>query len=121
MTNDLISRAQHTNKKSLSDHLDEDVTKTCLLDQHCEFLFNSPNSSHMGGLWERCIRSIRSVLGLVLWQHTAQLDISSLRSFYEVMAIINGKPLTHQNISDPDAPVPLTPYQLLTQCSSSPS
>ena len=70
----------------------------------------------MGGLWKRCIRS---VLDVVIWKHNTQLDTSSLRTFfYEVMAIINGRPLTHQNINDPDAPVPLTPNQLLTQKTS---
>ena len=73
----------------------------------------------MGGLWETCIRSIKSALDVVLWKHNAQLDSSSLRRFfYEVIAIINGRALTHQNINDPDAPVPLTPNQLLTQKTS---
>ena len=111
--------AAHELKVAMSENLDEDAIRKFLLDQHCEFIFNSPTSSHMGGLWERCIRSIRSVLDVVLWKHNAQLDSSSLRTFfYEVMAIINGRPLTHQNINDPDAPVPLTPNQLLTQKTS---
>ena len=106
MTKALISKgAAHELKVAMSENLDEDAIRKFLLDQHCEFIFNSPTSSHMGGLWERCIRNIRSALDVVLWKHNAQLDSSSLRTFfYEVMAIINGRPLTHQNINDPDAP-----------------
>ena len=108
--------ATHELKVAMSENLDEDVIRKVLLDQHCEFLFNRPSSSYMGGLWERCIRSIRSVLNVVLWKHNAQLDSLSLRTFfYEVMAIINGRPLTHQNIHNADAPVSLTPNQLLRQ------
>lgn len=33
------------------------------LAQHqCDFVFNTPSASHMGGVWERQIRTIRNVL-----------------------------------------------------------
>ena len=34
----------------------------------CEFIMNTPSSSHMGGVWERQIRTIRSVLTSILDQ-----------------------------------------------------
>ena len=47
----------------------------------CEFIMNTPASSHMCGVWERQIRTIRSVLTSILEQLAKQLDCSSLRTF----------------------------------------
>lgn len=77
-----------------------------------EFLMNPPAASHMGGIWERQIRTIRSVL-------TAVLDQSALRTFlYEVMTIINSRPLTAEHLNDPSGPEPLTPNHILTMKST---
>lgn len=79
----------------------------------CQFIMNSPHSSHMGGCWERHIRTIRSILTTMSYQHTGRLDTSTLRTFlYEAMAIINSRPLTPQDLSDPQS-VPLTPNHLI--------
>jgi hypothetical protein len=76
-----------------------------------DFVTNVPNASHMGGVWERQIRTIRSALNSMLAIHKCRLDSTTLRTFfYEVMAIINGRPL---NALD-DNNTPLTPNQLLT-------
>lgn len=32
-----------------------------LAERQCDFVFNAPNSSHTGGVWERQIRTIRNV------------------------------------------------------------
>ncbi|XP_023805606.1 uncharacterized protein LOC111946470 [Oryzias latipes] len=85
----------------------------------CEFLMNTPASSHMGGVWERQIRTIRSVLSSILEQSAKQLDSSSLRTFlYEVMAVINSRPLTTDQLCDPSSPEPLTPNHILTMKST---
>ena len=31
-----------------------------LADRGCEYVFNIPHASHMGGVWERCIRTVRT-------------------------------------------------------------
>lgn len=81
----------------------------------CTFSMNPPASSHMGGVWERQIRSVRSVLTSILDQAANRLDTSSLRTFmYEVMAIVNSRPLTSEHINDPTGPEPLTPNHILT-------
>lgn len=81
----------------------------------CTFVMNPPASSHMGGVWERQIRTVRSVLTSILDQSAARLDSSSLRTFmYEVMAIVNSRPLTLEHINDPVGPEPLTPNHILT-------
>ncbi|XP_029596472.1 uncharacterized protein LOC115179216 [Salmo trutta] len=85
----------------------------------CEFIMNTPSSSHMGGVWERQIRTIRSVLTSILDQSDGRLDSASLRTFlYEVMAILNSRPLTREYLNDPLGPEPLTPNHILTMKST---
>ncbi|XP_023812859.1 uncharacterized protein LOC111947690 [Oryzias latipes] len=85
----------------------------------CEFVANFPSSSHMGGVWERQIRTIRSILAVMLDKTGNRLDTTSLRTFlYETMAIINSRPLTVEHLHDPTGPEPLTPNHILTMKSS---
>ncbi|XP_067934975.1 uncharacterized protein [Watersipora subatra] len=78
---------------------------------HIKFTFNPPHSSNMGGVWERLIRSARSILKGMGEKYGGRLSTSNLRTlFYEVMAVMNSRPLgavTHDHI-------PLTPNMLLT-------
>ena len=88
-----------------------------LLRNNCDFeiVMNPPYSSHMGGVWERLIRSVRSILNVILSQQGSQLDGESLHTFmYEVGAVINSRPLTLEYIQDSDFPKTLTPNHLLT-------
>lgn len=74
-----------------------------------------PHSSHTGGVWERHIRTVRSVLRSTLSQSSGRLDDSSLRTFfYEAMAIVMSRPLNVDNLSDPHSPEPITSNHLLT-------
>ena len=74
-----------------------------------EFKMNVPNASHMGGVWERLIRTVRNVLSVLLGQHGDQSDDETVRTFLvEAEAIINGRPLTIDGLE------PLTPNMLLT-------
>ncbi|XP_032418025.1 uncharacterized protein LOC116719582 [Xiphophorus hellerii] len=91
-----------------------------LAENQCEFIFNAPSASHAGGVWERQIRTIRSVLAFTLSQSLGKLDDASLRTFfYEAMAIINSRPLTLKGINDPGSLEPLTPNHLLQMKSDS--
>lgn len=97
------------------------VIKSYLADQQCEFLFNAPHASHTGGVWERQIRTVRSVLKATVDLCPGRLSNASLRTlFYEAMAIINSRPLTPANLNDPQAEAPLTPNHLLTMKSTVP-
>ena len=93
--------------------------KNDLLRQECDYIdftFNFPSSSHMGGVWERQIRSVRSVLDALLHQNSQQLDDDSLRTLLcEAAAIVNSRPLSVEFLNDPTHPEPLTPNHLLTQ------
>ena len=81
-----------------------------------EFNLNVPHASHMGGVWERQIRTTRSVLSSLLREHGAQLDNESLRTLMtEADNIVNSRPLTVDNLTDRLAAAPLTPSHILTQ------
>lgn len=57
---------------------------------------------------------IRSVLTAILDQSAKRLDSASLRTFlYEVMAIVNSRPLTTEHLNDPTSLEPLTPNHIL--------
>ncbi|XP_062422203.1 uncharacterized protein LOC119220568 [Pungitius pungitius] len=73
--------------------------------------FNTPAASHQGGIWERLIRSVKSVLTSVLRQQI--LDDEGLQTiFCEVEAILNDRPITRVS-DDPDDLEALTPNHLL--------
>lgn len=87
-----------------------DDLKQYLLSNKCDFLFNAPGSSHMGGAWERQIRTFRNVLNGLL-QQDHRLDEESARTLmYETMTIVNSRPLT---VVEHDGMKPLTPNHLL--------
>lgn len=74
-----------------------------------------PSASHMGGIWERQIRTVRSILTAILDKSSNRLDTTSLRKFlYETMAIINSRPLSVEYLNNPMGPEPLTPNHILT-------
>lgn len=98
--------------------MNDDQIQQFLLSKGCDFLIfkkNVPNASHMGGIWERQIRTVRNVLSCLLHQHGSQVNDEELRTFLcEVAAIVNSRPLTVQNVNDPLSADPLTPNHLLT-------
>ena len=101
--------------KAALQELDAERIKTFLSQRQCNFLMNPPQSSHAGGVWERQIRTIRSILTSIIEDSQGRLDSASLRTFlYESMSIVNSRPLTVDNLNDASSPVPLTPNQLLT-------
>jgi hypothetical protein len=82
---------------------------------NCNFTFNTPTASHMGGIWESLIRPVRSILNNLVQNSGVRLTSEELRTlFYETMAIINSRPLTVQNLNDVNSLEPLTPNHLLT-------
>ena len=77
---------------------------------------NPPAASHMGGVWERQIRSARAVLTAILMVHPGQLTDESLRTnLAEVESIIKSRPLTTETIKDVNSLQPISPSMLLTQ------
>ena len=98
--------------------MDEARIHNFLLDRGCDwfkFKMNPPSASHMGGVWERQIRSVRAILCALLQSSGQQLDDELLRTFMcEAEAIVNSRPLTTDGLTTPSSPEPLTPNHLLT-------
>ena len=77
------------------------------LKQRCiRWKFNCPYASHMGGVWERQIRSVRRILR-ILMAHQNLTDEGLRTLLVEIEAILNSRPLTPVTM-DPEANVPLT-------------
>ena len=76
---------------------------------------NLPSASNMGGVWERQIRSARTILTSLLKTHATSLNDESLHTLLiEVEAIVNSHPLTTDLLSDVNIMMPLSPINLLT-------
>lgn len=91
----------------------KDLDHEQLKEYGCQFIMNAPSSNHMGGVWERQIKTIRSVLTAILDQFAKRFDRASLRTFlYEVMAIINSRLLTTEHLTDPTSLESLTPNHI---------
>jgi hypothetical protein len=68
-----------------------------------EFAFIPPASPHMGGAWERLVRTIKNVVKFVT--EDARLHEESLRCFInKTMNIVNSRPLTYLPIEHGLAP-----------------
>lgn len=80
--------------------------------QSIEWNFNPPLASHMGGVWERLIRTVRRVLlGISRGDYSFNDEVLSTW-FCEVESMVNGRPITKVG-DDPSNPAPLTPNHLL--------
>ena len=81
------------------------------LQKHIKWIFNPPSGSHHGGIWERCIRTVRKVFNAVLKEQA--LDDEGLSTLTcEVEAIVNSRPITKSS-DDPSDCEALTPNHLL--------
>ena len=79
----------------------------CLVDSYCDFKFNVPSASHLGGVWERQIRTVGSVLVPMLEKSGSQL-------LSEVMCIVNCRTLSVNDLYDSSLAEPLTHNHFLT-------
>lgn len=94
--------------------MDHDQIRRRMREEEIQWIFNPPAASHMGGVWERQIRSVRKVLSGLIQEHGTQLDTESFHTLMcEVEAVLNSRPLTSVS-SDPDDLESRTPNHLLT-------
>ena len=76
---------------------------------------NPPSASNMGGVWERQIRSARTILTSLLKTHGTSLNDELLCTLLiEGEVIVNSRPLTTDLLSDVNSMMPLSPINLLT-------
>lgn len=91
--------------------IDDDKLQRSCLEMETEWHFNPPASPHMGGCWERLIRSIKAVLKKQMKDRC--FKEYTLRSFLcEAEDIINSRPLTYIALES-DADEVLTPKHFL--------
>lgn len=82
-----------------------------LLQRNIKWIFNPPASSHQGGVWERCIRTVRKVMTALAKEQV--MDDEGLNTLMcEVESIVNGRPITKVS-DDPRDLEALTPNHLL--------
>ena len=86
------------------------VTEYCT-NLEIKWNFNPPHASHMGGAWERIIRSVRKILNALMVTQTLS-DEGFLTLIAKVEAILNSRPLV-PIIQDASSKEPLTPNRLL--------
>ena len=71
---------------------------------------NPPAESHFGGIYERQIRSARTVLGSLLKTHGSSLNDEALNTLMiAVEAIVNSRPLTIEIIVDGTSEAAISP------------
>ena len=98
--------------------IDERKVQQELVKHDCDYVrfnMNVPHASHMGGIWERMIKSARNVLTALITAHSDQLDDELLRTFMtEAECIVNCRPLIPVEGTPHDTTPPLCPNQILT-------
>ena len=108
--------AENEMKKAMEE-MDQEQIRSFLNEQGGDWIVwekNTPLASHMGGVWERQIRTVKEVLTTLVKASPRKLDEEILRTVLtEAEAIVNSRPLTLENLHDPDSS-PLAPNHLLT-------
>lgn len=80
-------------------------------EREIEWIFNPPTASHMGGVWERIVQSVKKILKALLREQIVK-DETLLILMAEAESVVNSHPLT-PNPDDPIDAEPLTPSHLL--------
>ncbi|XP_074649022.1 uncharacterized protein LOC141904335 [Tubulanus polymorphus] len=103
-------------KRALDDLDQEKLTRFCSKNS-VEWVFNPPLASHVGGIWERMIRSVRKIMFHLLRDQSKSVDDELLNTVLcEAEMILNNRPLYELESGNPNDPQPLTPnYLLLVQ------
>ena len=103
--------------RSAIDDWNQEKIAEFLLQRNIQWTFNPPAGSHHGGVWERCIRTVRKVMNALLKEQV--LDDEGLSTLMcEVESIVNSRPLTKVS-DDPRDLEALTPNHLLLLRSNS--
>ena len=91
-----------TNFKGATNEIEKKIEKMdqmkieeSLRRKHIKWEFNPPESSHMGGVWERMVRSVKTSLHAILLDDMTVLNDFSLMTEVEVLVnSVNSRPLT---------------------------
>lgn len=81
-----------------------------------KWIFNPPDTPHIGGAWERLIRSVKTALYATLREQEPSEEILHT-VLIEIEHSVNSRPLTHVSV-DPRDSEALTPNHFLIGASS---
>ena len=73
--------------------------------------FSPPSAPHLGGAWERLVRSCKNALRAILGKQTVK-DETFATVVIEVEALLNDRPITYLG-ADPEEFEPVTPHHFL--------
>ena len=105
-----FTKADKELKEAIEEWNEHKINNFCR-QKKIEWIFNPPSASHMGGAWERMIRSVRQILKAILKEQLVSDEVLST-VMAEVVNILNSRPLTRNSDSALDEQ-PLTPNHLL--------
>lgn len=97
-------------------NLDEDMIKNEMVARKITWKFIPPASPHMGGCWERMVRSFKDALKVLLRGRTTKFEVLATL-MCEAENIVNSRPLTYVS-SNPEDPESITPNHFLIGSSS---
>ena len=103
--------AQRELGEALTETTGRKTLRHFLLQRKISWSFNPPLASHMGGSWERLIRSVRRAFNATVGKTTLD-DFELMTVFSEIEAMVNNRPLTKAS-EDSNDMTPLTPSILL--------
>lgn len=96
--------------------LDKQEFENFAYKNHISWRFNPPDAPHMGGAWERMIRSVKTAMNIILKDQAPCEEV--LRTVLkEIQHSVNSRPLTHVSL-DPRDKEALTPNHFLFGSSS---
>ena len=85
-------------------HVEDETVQSYLKQSKSVWLFNSPHSSHMGGVWKRMIAVARRILEAMLVNVENLTHDVLVTLMSEVMAIANSRSIVPVS-SDPENPL----------------
>ncbi|XP_053668305.1 uncharacterized protein LOC128718710 [Anopheles marshallii] len=84
---------------------------------HTRWTFNPPGAPHMGGVWERMVRSVKAAISTVMEINNKPDDETFETVLLDAEAMVNSRPLTYIPV-DPENQEALTPNHFLLGSSS---
>ena len=97
--------------KKAIEQIDKEKVGRGLQQGGCKWVFHPPGASHMSGVWERLVKSVKWSLKALLGKDLINEEVLQT-VFTEAERIANSRPLT-RNSSSPTDDEPLTPSHFL--------
>ena len=91
--------------------LNHDLFSRKLADEGVEWKFSPPAAPHMGGVWERLVKSCKIAIEIEIGAKTVPDEVFRT-VMADVEALLNARPLTHVSV-DPCDLEPITPNHLV--------